>query len=191
MILKRISWALTLALTSTVAFAGDWHFGGYLKAGQYGVSDPDGDTETTKHVTPALRVAYDLKTRGQRLFSAIEYVSFSLDPESDSISQDVQGYTLLGGYERKFAISRMAKIWLSGAVGVSSMDFTDRASIASDGYLDTWLEDRSENYFSGSIALDTYFDVTDSWQIGVGIFADLPIGDGVEATGIRFTAQQF
>lgn len=190
-ILKGIFKALPLVLLSSISAASDWHFGGYIKAGEYGVKDPDGDTETTSNATPGIKIAYDLDARGQRLFSAFEYVSFSLDSEPDSVAQDVKGYTLLGGYERKFAISRSIKIWLSGALGASSVDFTDRAAIASDGYLEEWLEDRSKNYFSGSIALDTYFDVTDTWQLGVGLFADLPIGDGVEAAGIKITVQQY
>lgn len=182
---------LPLVFFSSVASAGDLHVGGYLKAGRYGVEDPDGSTETADNVAPALKILYELDARGQRVFGGLEYISFSLDPEADTIAQDVDGYALLAGYERKIPLSRALKIWIGGSLSASSVDFTHRSVIANDGYLDQRLDDRAETYFSGALTLDSYFTVTDSLELGVGLYVDLPFGDGVESAGLRVTVQQY
>lgn len=188
----KVIWILfPFVFFSSVASASDLHFGGYLKAGKYGVEDPDGSTETSDNVVPALKILYDLDSRGQRVFGGLEYVSFSLDPEPDSIAQDIDGYALLAGYERKFPLSRVIKLWLSGSLSASSVDFTHRTAIANDGYLEQRLDDRTENYFSGSFSLDSYFTVSDSLEIGVGVYVDVPFGDGVESAGLKVTLQQY
>lgn len=171
---------------------GPFSYGMYLKAGSYTVDDPSGDTAVTPAIVPGLKVNFDMAERGERLNVAFEYTTFDLDGSTSEIGQDISGYSFAGGYEKKFAISRNFKIWLGAAVTLSNYEYTDRYTLAGDGFLNNTFENRSESSLGATLTADSFFTVGESgnWYMGVGAYIDSGFSDAVQSVGLKITLQR-
>lgn len=166
-------------------------YAGYTKFGYFDVSDPDGDTDGTFSIVPGFKMNYDLAARGQRVFGTFEYTAFATDADYQTIGQEVSGFSLGGGWEKRFAVSRDVKVWLGVGGFVGNYSFDKRQDLASDGYLANSYEKRTETLVGASLTADTYFNVSERWRFGVGAYYDIAFGDGFQSVGLtgRFEFQ--
>jgi len=191
---RRIVFAILAVSSSDFLSANESQnigYSAYLKTGSYSVNDPDGSTDSSVSVIPGIKVHYNLPARGQRVYSAFEYLSFKLDPTISNIGQNVDGYAFLGGYEHRLNLSRDFKWWLGASFSVNQIEFSSRHTVNNSGFLGTSFSKRNETYIDASLTADTYYDFgpRSEYSIGVGVFYDLPFSDGVEATGIKINFQ--
>jgi hypothetical protein len=177
---------LLLTLLSPFSMA-DINFSGHVKAGLLTINDPDGEADQSVVAIPGLKTTLDLSSRYTYLIAGFEYLTASVDGSVENIGQDVDGYSLFVGAERRFSLSRSTKLWLSGALTYNDLRFENRYTIDEDGFLDMSFDDRKESIAGISLASDVYFDVATSWRWGLGIFADVPFGDGVQVAGVKLT----
>lgn len=180
---------ITLIIVSLSSFSlasGDskLSYGGYIKSGYYSAFDPDGDSSGGFSVVPALKMSYDFSSRGQRLYSTIEYTAFSTKASENKISQQVSGFSLGAGWEKKFAVSRSVKLWLGIGGFAGEYVFENRYRLAGDGYLDATFADREETLFGVSLTADTYFDISNRLRLGVGAYYDIGFQDGFQSVGL-------
>lgn len=185
--MKRLIILISLSLSPMVMAESSLNFSGYLKAGSASVNDPDGKTKPTVIVIPGIKATVDLSSRYTNLITGVEYISTSLDGSVKDIGQDVDGYSIYVGAERRFSVSRSTKLWLTGAFSYSDISFENRFTVDSDGFLEKTFENRSEGIAGISLAADVYFDVATSWRWGLGAFVDVPLGDGINVAGIKLT----
>ena len=177
---------LAFVTFSTSLLANDtFDWGLTIKAGNYGVEDPDGDADEEFTYSPGIKFTFPVSRRGQQLVVSGEYIDFDLDPSTQYVGQEVNGYRLSGGYEHQFNLSRSFKVWGGATLNIDTVTFDGRHTIDQDGYLADRYQDLSETSLGVSGYIFTVFDVgaRSTWVPSIGLFIDYPMGDGVRAIG--------
>lgn len=176
-----------LCCAAPTAFADDGKlsFYAHLKGSSFTVDDPNGNTDTDVTIVPGIRAMLDLSVRGSRLVTGFDFLTAESDAGVSVIHQDVSGYSMFVGFEKRVALSRNTKLWFGGALTYSDVEFSERFTIDADGFLAEAYSDRSEGYAGVSLTADTYFDMTKKLKFGIGAFVDVPFSDGVTLGGVR------
>jgi hypothetical protein len=175
-----------LWLFSSYAFA-DNSFGYALYGGQFKVDDPDGPTESTLAVFP-LNVFYvNAITKKWRLYNEAFYYSVELDADDKNIGQDVTAYGIVSALQKQYKFSKTLQPWLGGGISWSRVEFNDRFTKDSDGFLLRDLEDRSDDSFSLAVLLTNQWDFTEFWDLGFNIKMDYPLNSDVTTYSIGIT----
>ncbi len=173
-----------ILITPSLSYANDtFNWGVYIKAGNYGVEDPDGEADEEFTYSPGLKFTFPVSRRGKQLVVSGEYIDFDLDASTEYVGQEVNGYRLSGGYEHQFNLARSLKVWGGITLNIDTFTFDGRHTIDQDGYLAQRYEDLEETSLGVSGYLFTVFDMNSSWAPGIGLFVDYPMGDGVYAIG--------
>jgi len=179
---------LSLLFSHIVNAESNFNFYVHAKSGLLTVVGPDGDTDSPLAVSPGIRSAYDLESRGTRVYFSYDHLSADLDASTSNIGQEVSGSTMAFGYEKRIPLSRNMKFWLGGALTYNQHEFTDRYTVDSDGFLADLYNDREETPIGISIHADTYFPFGNDWVFGVGGFGDFAVGgDSVNLIGLRLS----
>lgn len=158
----------------------------YVKAGSYSVEDPDGETEDVSEFLPGAKLTYPVISRNSRIAVGGDWIDFELETDGDEVAQKVSGYRLYGAYEYQVPFTRNSKLWAGAGLSLNDVSYEDRYTVDQDGYLKELYENRSEASMGSTFYLNLLFG-RGSFVPGIGIFADVPFGDGVKAFGATFS----
>ena len=161
-------------------------FKAYAKAAAVSVSDPDGDVGSASVVSPGIEMIME-KGRDGRLVFGFSAVSLGVDASENEINQDISGYSLYTGYQKRMSFTRDFKVWFGAALAYSNYEFSDRYSIDGDGFLLDSFEDRSVSSPSLTLSADKYFNLSESYALGFGVFADMSSGDSLNMYGLKIS----
>lgn len=168
------------------AEANDFAWSLYVKAGSYSVEDPDGGTEDVNKFLPGAKLTYPVINRNSRAAIGFDWIDFELETDGEEVAQKVAGYRLYGAYEYQFPFTRNVKFWGGAGLTLDDVEYKDRFTVDSDGYLLDHFEDRSEANAGATFYVNALFG-RGSFVPGLGIFIDIPFGDGVKAVGANIS----
>lgn len=187
--LKR-SLPLLAALTATTpAIAATDYYIGYTPAvGSYTIESEEGDSRTTSALSwGSLSYLFQFSSR-RRVNIGADYLDFSVDAKPDELGQDAQGFLITGEYDYLWRPARGFRIWLGAGVAVQQMEYSNRVTVDSDGYLDQRFADRSETDFAGLLSASYAFELTRHSTIEAQLKYMLPSGEGLRGwrLGVAF-----
>lgn len=145
----------------------------------YGISDPDGDTDDYGGLQFINVVYIAPLSNKNRLFIEAGMVDFTTSASTTEIGNTVSGYRLSTAYQWKIRPSRKLHFWLGAGISLFQLDYESRYSLTSLGYLKTSYSNRSESSFSGYINASKEWEVFENFDFGVNLAYQLSFDNSI------------
>ena len=185
MFMRGALFVLFLCLSGIVFGAEEQHgFGFQPSLLVLTLDDPAGETDSLETLVP-LSLFYSLGSgRDLRYLAEATYVEGQVDAAVDRVGEGVTSSIIGISIQRRFRIARNWKPWLGGGVSYFNNRFENRHTIDSEGFLAEHYGNRSEDAFSATLTAASYWDVHESFDLGVHLVADLPYGSELRRVGV-------
>jgi len=167
--------AFLIACTSS-AHTDTFEYGFLPVVGVY-QSSLDLDTE----VLPAVNLLSGLliinSGRSSRFWIQGQYLSLDFDGDQTEMGESVSGFEVAALYQSEFRLSRHFKPWLGIGLSVTSLEFKDRYTTDSQGFLAQRYADTSETGLAVDVNFTTATDWFKDYDTGFSFRVSLPTND--------------
>lgn len=157
-------------------------FGASLDFVRIDIDDPDGNTSDEDDVSLGAVVTYAVDNNWQ-LRGDLFYREFDFDYGADFVGQHVESYGVSVMLQRSIGSAMFMKPYLGVGLTLSKDEYTDRAILADDDYIDTNFRDRNSDSIGFLIGGGIMFPLFEESRIGVAVNYQMPMNDGVNWFG--------
>jgi len=160
---------------------------------KFSVDDPNGlrdsgstDSETVSYFSGIATKPIDRNNKELRLWYELKYRSFTLEPTTISVGQDVKSLSISTTAQFAWSASRIGAYWLGVGGELSFDDFNNRTIVDQDGFLARTFGDRKKTNIG--LILNTGFNFRKSQKgfysgFNVNLYSSFNDGiDGISVT---------
>jgi len=159
---------------------------GYAMGTAYvSVDDPAGNTAKEWTSQPLTLIHTDWLIRDIRYWSELFYYKAVLDPSASKVGQNVEQSGLRFSLQKSLRVTRLWAPWFGVGIGASSVTYTTRHTVDSDGFLLAAWPDREQTSIALLLNIVSEWPLTRNWDIGAKLEQTIPIdGDISESSAL-------
>lgn len=160
-----------LSVSASTCAESNWTYGLVGQAGNFSISDPDGDTEETFSTSPRIFLGYQF-SRSWSVNGVYDFINVSMDAESQALGQEGKGnaFGLEGVYH--YPLFDNTEVLFRAGLKSLSVDFSNRLTLDQDGFINEAFADRSISEVALMLNGDIVKTFNNRMQLGVGLFID-------------------